>query len=88
MPPSKMYIYPGYFQKKRKKIVNAHNRPRSMRGMNGTAIIVTSVTVSGLPSNFVVAEKQPVHVEILKGFSGVCLSSVAFPPRVYWPDFE
>lgn len=59
-----------------------------MRGMNGTAIIAKSVTVRGLSSNFLVAEKQSIHVEILKGFGGYCLISIAFPPRLYWPDFE
>lgn len=88
MPTSGMYIYPGYFQKKRRKIVNAHNKPRSMRGMNGTAIIATNVTVRGLTSNFVFAEKQSVHVELLKGFGGYCLFPVAFPPWLYWPGFE
>lgn len=59
-----------------------------MRGMNSTAIIATSVTVRGLTSNFVVAEKQSIHVEILKGFDGFCLFSVDFPPRLRWPNFE
>lgn len=53
-----------------------------MRGMNGTATIVTSVTVRGLTSILMVAEKQSINVEILKGFGGYSLFSVAFPPQL------
>lgn len=59
-----------------------------MRGMNGTAIIVTSVTVRGLTSILMVAKKQSFNVEILKGFGGCSLFSAAFPPGLYWPLFE